>query len=223
MLQEVTVAQLQDVTLRMNAQFHNLSLDSRAVVQVLNHSQVALHDTLGNLKTALRKTQRQSHKTDTRLQALGAALNWSKGQQAQEQEAQREALSSLALNVRDQQAMLAQLLHLVQSQGAKLAALGLLLQGTGPGTAVPPSSPPLSIPEPPQGKETLSAPPEPGVHPQDFTDHLGATQAPISLRSQSPRPPENHEKSKCPISPASHMRTPASVSPNLVFGMNTHS
>lgn len=220
MLQEVTVAQLQEVTLRMNAQFHNLSLDSRAVAQVLNHSQVALHGTLGNLKTALRKTQRQSHKTDTRLQALGAALNWSKGQQAQEQEAQREALSSLALNVRDQQAMLAQLLHLVQSQGARLAALGLLLQGTGPGTAVPPSSPPLSIPEPPQGKETLSAPPEPGVHPQDFTVHLGATQAP---RSQSPQSPENHEKSKCPISPASHMRTPTSVSPKLVFGVSTGS
>ncbi|XP_054991433.1 pentraxin-4 [Sorex araneus] len=183
-LQEVSVAQFQDIALSIDTQFRSLSLHSQAAVQALNHSWATLHGDLGQLRTSLRKTQRRGHRVDARLQALGATLDRGSSQQMQEQEARREALNGLARDMRAQQDTLAHLLHLVQSQGARLAALELPLQ---PNTT-----------KPPQGRQTPSAPPG---HPlRDFTARLDDTQAPRGHSSQGARAPEIHLEN-CNVGP----------------------
>ncbi|XP_055991082.1 pentraxin-4 [Sorex fumeus] len=213
-LQEASVAQLQDIALSMDVQFRSLSLHSQAAVQALNHSWAALHGDLGQLRASLRKMQRRGRRVDARLQALGAALTRGNSQQMQEREARREALSSLARDLRAQQDALAHLLRLVQSQGARLAALELPLQRAGPGMAALlwPAHP--NSPEPPQGRQTPVVPPEPGHLLRDFTARLEDTQAPRGPGSQGTRAPESHQEN-CNMGPV--LTFPTASTENAVF------
>lgn len=210
-LQKVTLTHLHAIASNYNlsynidARFQSLALENQAMALVVNQSQAALQGDLGHLKTWMRKTHRRSQKVDSRLLALGAALSQRSQQHAQErkeQEAQRQALSSLALDMQALQDTLARLMHVIQSQGARLATLEGWLQVAGPGTTAPAWSP--IQPEPPspsspklQGaRHTLRVLSEPKDPPQDFAGCLQATGEHPGPRSQQAWPPERPEESK---------------------------
>lgn len=209
--QEATLTHLQAIASNYNlsynidARFQNLTQESKALALEVNQSQAAVQSDLGQLKTWLRKTQRRSRKVDSRLLALGYALRERSQQHIQErkeQGAQRQALSGLALDVRALQDTLAHLMHVVQSQGARLAALEGWLQEAYPGTTAPvwaPAQPRLPSPRSLklQGvKQALSASPEPRDPPQDFAGRLQGTQEPPGTGSQWAWPPETQAESK---------------------------
>ncbi|KAB1252086.1 Pentraxin-4 [Camelus dromedarius] len=123
--QEAALTHLQGIASNYNlsfdfeARFQSLAHRSQAVALALNQSQATMQEDLGHLKTWMRKTQRRSWKVDSRLLALDTALSERSRQCARErkeQEAQRDALSSLALDVWALQDALAHLMPLVQSQ-----------------------------------------------------------------------------------------------------------
>nr|XP_008530684.1 PREDICTED: pentraxin-4 [Equus przewalskii] len=207
--QEVTLTHLQRIASNYNlsynidARFQSLAQESQAVALAVNQSQATVQGDLGHLKTWMRKTQRRSRKVDSRLLALGAALSEGSKQRSRErkeQEAQRAALSSLALDVQALRDMLARLTPLVQSQGARLAALEGQLQVTDLGTTAPgptparlpaqPGSPSPSSPKPQWGRQALRASPEPRDPPQDFSGHLPGMREPPGPGSRRAWPPE---------------------------------
>lgn len=133
---------------------------------------------------------------ESRLLALGAALRERDKQHSQAgkaQQAYRFALSGLALDLRALQDTLARLTHLVQGQGARLAALEGWLQVASPGTVAPgltparPLTPPgLPSPSSPtlqRGKQALRAPPETGDALQDPARARGRPPGPGGQRA----------------------------------------
>ncbi|XP_032316944.1 LOW QUALITY PROTEIN: pentraxin-4 [Camelus ferus] len=204
--QEAALTHLQGIASNYNlsfdfeARFQSLAHRSQAVALALNQSQATMQEDLGHLKTWMRKTQRRSWKVDSRLLALDTALSERSRQCARErkeQEAQRDALSSLALDVWALQDALAHLMPLVQSQGARLATLEGQLQVASPGTAAPgvtPAQPRSSSPSSPQlqrGRQALGAPPEPREPPLDFIRPLQGTHKLPGPGSQRARTPES--------------------------------
>ncbi|XP_024409230.2 pentraxin-4 [Desmodus rotundus] len=227
--QEATLTHLQAIASNYNlsynidARFQNLAQESQALALEVNQSHAAVQSDLGHLKTWMRKTQRRSRKVDSRLLALGYALRERSQQHTQErkeQEAQREALSGLALDVRALQDTLTHLTHLAQSQGTRLAALEGWLQVACPGTTAPvwaPAQPRLPSPGSLklQGvRQALSASPEPRDPPQDFAGHLQGTQEPPGEGSQWPWPPETQAEI-CNVGPA--LIFPNTSTENVVF------
>ncbi|CAD7683375.1 unnamed protein product [Nyctereutes procyonoides] len=208
--QEVTLTHLQglasnyNLSYNIDTRFQSLAQDTQAVALAVNQSQAALQSDLSHLKTWMQKTRRRSRKVDSRLLALGAALSERDRQHTQEgkeREAQRDALSSLALDLRALQDALARLTHLVQGQGARLAALEGRLQVAGPATVAPglaPAQPPTlpghpspSSPRLQRGRQVLRGSPVTGDPPQDFTGHPQGTRAPPGPSSQWAWPPES--------------------------------
>ncbi|XP_066236097.1 pentraxin-4 [Saccopteryx leptura] len=203
--QEVTLTHLQAIASNYNlsynidARFQNLAQESQALALAVNQSQATVQADLGHLKTWVRKTQRRSRKRDSRLLALGHALKERSQQHAQErkeQEAQREALSGLALDVRALQDTLAHLTHTVQSQGTRLAALEGWLPAACPGTTAPawPSAQPeLRSPSSLKlqgSRQALRALPEPRDPPQGFAGQLQVTHEPPGPGNQWTGPPK---------------------------------
>lgn len=199
----------------IDAWFQSLARETQAVALAMNHSQATVQGDLSHLKTWMQKTRRRSRKVESRVLALGAALSERDKQCSQEGKGQQEhraALSSLALDLRALQDTLARLTHLVQGQGARLAALEGRLQGPSPGTVAPgltparPLTPPgLPSPSSPmlqRGRQELRAPPETGDAPQDPAGRLQGTRAPPGPGGQwAWPPPEKAEESKyhgCP-------------------------
>lgn len=223
---EVTLTHLQaiasnyNLSFNIDARFQSLAQESQAVALVVNQSQAAVQGDLGHLKTWMKKTQRRSRKVDSRLLALSTALSERSQQHTQErkeQEAQREALSSLVLDVRALQDTLAHLMHVVQSQGARLASLKGWLQVAGLGTEDPvwppaqPGPPSPSSPKLHGARQVLRALPEPRDPPQDFAGRLQGSQEPPDLGSQRAQPPETPGESKyC----GTVLRPSASISPS---------
>ncbi|KAF5913769.1 hypothetical protein HPG69_002631 [Diceros bicornis minor] len=227
--QEVTLTHLQSIASNYNlsynidARFWSLAQESRAIALAVNQSQAAVQGDLGHLKTWMQKTWRRSRKVDSRLRALSAALSQRSKQCTRErkkQEAQRAALSGLALDVRALQDMLARLTPLVQSQGARLAALKGQLQVAGPGTTAPgltpaqPGPPSPSSPKPQGDRQALRTLPEPGGRPQDFAGHLPGTREPPDPGSQRAWPPERLGEI-CNMSPV--LIFPNASTENVVF------
>ncbi|KAM5198326.1 pentraxin-4 [Hipposideros larvatus] len=227
--QEVMLTHLQaiasnyNVSYNIDARFRSLAQGSQAMALAVNQSQAAMQSDLGHLKTWMRKMHRRSRKVDSRLLALGATLSERSQQRARErkeQEAQREALSSLALDMRALQDTLARLMHAVQSQGAKLDTLEERLQVAGPGTTAP-AWPPAQ-PEPPspsapklQGtRQVLRALLEPRDSPQDFADNLQGTREHPGSGSQRSWPPERPGEI-CNVGPA--LVFPNASTKNVVF------
>ncbi|XP_054445165.1 pentraxin-4 [Pteronotus mesoamericanus] len=223
--QEVTLTHLQAIASNYNlsynidARFQNLTQESQALALAINQSQATVQSDLGYLKTWMRKTQRRSRKVDSRLLALGYTLRERSQQhtrERKEQEAQREALSGLALDMRALQDTLAHLTQVVQSQGIRLAAL----QVACPGTTAPvraPAQPGLPSPSSLklQGvRQAGSASPEPRDQPQDFAGHLQGTQEPPGPGSQWTRPPETQAEI-CNVGPA--LIFPNTSTKNVVF------
>nr|XP_019568615.1 PREDICTED: pentraxin-4 isoform X1 [Rhinolophus sinicus] len=227
--QEVTLTHLQAIASNYNlsynidARFRSLAQESQAMALAVNQSQAAMQSDLGHLKTWMRKSHRRSRKVDSRLLALGATLSERSQQRAlqrKEQEAQREALSSLALDLRALQDTLARLMHVVQSQGARLDTLEGWLQVPSPGTTAPawpptqPEPPSPSSPKLQGSRQVLRALPEPRDSPQDFADHLQGTREPPGPGSQWTQPPERPGEI-CNIGPA--LIFPNASTENVVF------
>nr|XP_010990939.1 pentraxin-4 [Camelus dromedarius] len=227
--QEAALTHLQGIASNYNlsfdfeARFQSLAHRSQAVALALNQSQATMQEDLGHLKTWMRKTQRRSWKVDSRLLALDTALSERSRQCARErkeQEAQRDALSSLALDVWALQDALAHLMPLVQSQGARLATLEGQLQVASPGTAAPgvtPAQPRSSSPSSPQlqrGRQALGAPPEPREPPLDFIRPLQGTHKLPGPGSQRARTPESPGEI-CNVGPV--LVFPNASTKNVVF------
>lgn len=158
----------------------------------LSRSQAVVQGDLGHLKTWMRKMQRRSRKLDRRLLALDAALGEGSTRREREQEAQRGALASLALDVQALRDALARLMPLVQSQGARLAALEGQLQVVAPGvTAAQPRPSSPSSPQLQGGRQALGAPPAPGDACLDSTRRLQGTLEPPGPGSPQVWPPES--------------------------------
>ncbi|XP_049493194.1 pentraxin-4 [Panthera uncia] len=216
-LQEVTLTHLRGLASNYNlsydidTRFQSLALETQAVALAVNRSQAAVQGDLSRLKNWMQKSQRRSRKLDSRLLALDSVLSDRDRQLAQagkEREAQGDGLASLGLALRALQDTVAGLTHLVQSQGARLAALEGRLQVAGPGAVAPGLTPALAPPPPPplplpqlglpslgspklqRGGQALRAPPEPGDPPQDFAGRLQGTREPQGPGSQRTRPPE---------------------------------
>uniref|UniRef100_A0A452RDE0 Pentraxin 4 n=1 Tax=Ursus americanus TaxID=9643 RepID=A0A452RDE0_URSAM len=215
--QEVTSTHLRDLASSYNlsysidAWFQSLARETQAVALAMNHSQATVQGDLSHLKTWMQKTRRRSRKVESRVLALGAALSERDKQCSQEGKGQQEhraALSSLALDLRALQDTLARLTHLVQGQGARLAALEGRLQGPSPGTVAPgltparPLTPPgLPSPSSPmlqRGRQELRAPPETGDAPQDPAGRLQGTRAPPGPGGQWAWPPP---RETCDVGP----------------------
>ncbi|XP_016063494.1 PREDICTED: pentraxin-4 [Miniopterus natalensis] len=227
--QEVTLTHLQAIASNYNlsynidARFRSLAQESQALALAVNQSQVTVQGDLGHLKTWMRKTQRRSRKVDSRLLALGYALRARSQQHTQErkeQDAQREVLSGLALDVQALQDTLARLTHVVQSQGTRLDALKGWLQVACPGTTAPAWAP--AQPEPPspnslklQGaRQALRASPEPMDPPQDFAGHLQGMREPPGPGSPWAWPPQRLGE-MCNVGPA--LVFPNTSTENVVF------
>lgn len=209
--QEVTLTHLQAIASNYNlsynidARFQSLAQESQSLALVVNQSQATVQGDLDHIKTWMRKIQRRSRKVDSRLLALGYTLRERSQQHSRERkerEAQREALSGLALDVRALQDTLARLTHVVQSQGARLAALNGWLQVACPGTtasAWAPAQPGLPSPSSLKlqgGRQVFRASPEPMDPLQDFPGHLQGTREPPGPDSQWAWPPERLGQSK---------------------------
>lgn len=199
------IASNYNLSFNIDARFRSLAQESQAVALVVNQSQAAVQGDLGHLKTWVKKTQRRSRKVDSRLLALSTALSERSQQhtrERKEQEAQREALSSLALDVQALQDTLTHLMHVVQSQGARLAGLKEWLQVAGLGTAGVAWPPAQSRPPSPsypklQGtRQVLRALPKPRDPPQDFASRFQGSQEPPDSGSQRAQPPETPGESK---------------------------
>ncbi|XP_070267705.1 pentraxin-4 [Myotis yumanensis] len=223
--QEVTLTHLQAIASNYNlsynidARFQSLAQESQALALAVNQSQATVQGDLGHLKTWIRKTQRRSRKVDSRLLALGVALRERTQQLTQErkeQAAQREALSSLALDMRALQDTLAHLTQVVQSQGARLDALKEWLPAACPGTTAParPALPSQSSPKLQEGRQVLRTSPEPLDPPRDFAGHLQGTQEPPGPDSQWARRPERLGE-VCNMGPA--LVFPNTSTENVVF------
>ncbi|XP_006100927.1 pentraxin-4 [Myotis lucifugus] len=223
--QEVTLTHLQAIASNYNlsynidARFQSLAQESQALALAVNQSQATVQGDLGHLKTWIRKTQRRSRKVDSRLLALGVALRERSQQLTQErkeQAAQREALSSLALDMRALQDTLARLTHVVQSQGARLDALKEWLPAACPGTTAParPALPSQSSPKLQEGRQVLRTSPEPLDLPRDFAGHLQGTREPPGPGSQWARRPERLGE-VCNVGPA--LVFPNTSTENVVF------
>lgn len=189
------IASNYNLSYNIDARFQSLAQESQALALAVNQSQATVQGDLGHLKTWIRKTQRRSRKVDSRLLALGVALRERSQQLTQErkeQAAQREALSSLALDMRALQDTLAHLTHVVQSQGARLDALKEWLPVACPGTTAParPALPSQSSPKLQEGRQVLRTLPEPLDLPRDFAGHLQGTREPPGPGSQWARSPE---------------------------------
>lgn len=223
---EVTITYLQaiasnyNLSFNIDARFQSLAQESQAMALVVNQSQAAMQGDLSHLKTWMKKTQRRSRKVDSRLLALSAALSERSQQhirERKEQEAQREALSSLTLDVRALQDTLAHLMHVVQSQGARLAGLKGWLQVAGLGTAdtawppAQPGPPSRSSPKLQGVRQVLRALPEPRDPPQDFAGRLQGSREPPDPGSQRTQPPETPGESK---SCGTVLHPSASISPS---------
>lgn len=193
----------------IDAQFQSLARETQAVALAVNQSQAAMQGDLSHLKTWMQKTQRRSWKVESRLLALGAALSErgkQRTQEGKEPQVQRGALSGLAPDLRALQDTLARLTHLVQGQGARLAALEGRLQVACPGTvapgltpARPPTPPGLPSPSSPtlqRGRQVLRPSPETGDPPQDSASGLQGTRALPGPGSQRAWPPERPGESK---------------------------
>uniref|UniRef100_A0A8D1KIC7 Pentraxin (PTX) domain-containing protein n=1 Tax=Sus scrofa TaxID=9823 RepID=A0A8D1KIC7_PIG len=183
--QEATLAHLRLVasnhspSLDIEARFQSLAQENQAMALALSRSQAVVQGDLGHLKTWMRKMQRRSRKLDRRLLALDAALGEGSTRREREQEAQRGALASLALDVQALRDALARLMPLVQSQGARLAALEGQLQVVAPGvTAAQPRPSSPSSPQLQGGRQALGAPPAPGDACLDSTRRLQGTLEP---------------------------------------------
>ncbi|XP_026340823.2 pentraxin-4 [Ursus arctos] len=217
--QEVTSTHLRDLASSYNlsysidAWFQSLARETQAVALAMNHSQATVQGDLSHLKTWMQKTRRRSRKVESRVLALGAALSERDKQCSQEGKGQQEhraALSGLALDLRALQDTLARLTHLVQGQGARLAAFEGRLQGPSPGTVAPgltparPLTPPgLPSPSSPmlqRGRQELRAPPETGDAPQDPAGRLQGTRAPPGPGGQWAWPPEKAGET-CDVGP----------------------
>ena len=160
----------------------------------------------------MRRTQRRGRKADHRLLALSATVSEGSTRRAREQETQRAAVSGLARDVRALRDALLRLTPLVQSQGARLAALEgpLRVAGTSPTTpnvTLAPSRPSnLSAPQLQGGGQASRAPPEPRNPPLDFAHRLQGAQEPRGLGNQQAWPPESPGEGK------HHAHSPPSVS-----------
>lgn len=211
--QEVTLTHLQGIASHYNlsfdveARFQSLARESRAMALALNQSQAAMQGELGHLQTWVRRTQRRGQKVDRRLLALSAAVSEGSARCAREQETQRAAISGLARDVRALQDTLLHLMPLVQSQGARLAALEGQLRVASPSPAAPkvtlaPSRPSnRSAPQLQGGRQASRAPSEPRDPPLDFADRLQGAQEPVGLGKQQAWPPESPGEGKhhaCP-------------------------
>lgn len=203
--QEATLAHLRLVasnhspSLDIEARFQSLAQENQAMALALSRSQAVVQGDLGHLKTWMRKMQRRSRKLDRRLLALDAALGEGSTRREREQEAQRGALASLALDVQALRDALARLMPLVQSQGARLAALEGQLQVVAPGvTAAQPRPSSPSSPQLQGGRQALGAPPAPGDACLDSTRRLQGTLEPPGPGSPQVWPPESPgERSSC--------------------------
>ncbi|KAF3818824.1 hypothetical protein GH733_012241 [Mirounga leonina] len=225
-LQEVTLTHLRvlarnhNLSYGIDARFQSLVRETQAMALAVNQSQAAMQGDLSHLKTWMQKTQRRSQKVESRLLALGAALS-EKGkqrtQEGKEPQVQRGALSGLAPDLRALQDTLARLTHLVQGQGARLAALKGRLQVACPGTMAPgltPARPPTppglpssSSPTLQRGRQALRPSPETGDPPQDSASGLQGTRALPGPGSQWAWPPRDQERIStmaCPYS-SSHL------------------
>ncbi|EHB14236.1 hypothetical protein GW7_05760 [Heterocephalus glaber] len=206
--QEVTLTHLQgiannyNVSYNVDARFQRLTEESQAVALAVNRSEAATRVDLTRLKIWMRKTKRQARKVDARLQDLDLALSRQQVWKREEQKAQQDATSCLALDVSTLQNALAQLAHQVHSQSARLAALEGQLQMANPGIAAQrvilapnqPVQPGVSSPKLHQEKQALRPPPEHRNLPQDFATIFQGTQKPPSLSihwasSAAPRDP----------------------------------
>lgn len=205
--QEVTLIHLQAVARNYNlsysidARFQSLAQESQALALAVNQSQATVQGDLGHLKTWIRKTQRRSQKVDSRLLALGAALRERTQQltrERKEQAAQREALSSLALDMRALQDTLGSLTGVVQSQGVRLDALKEWCPVACPGTTDPaqPGLPSQSSLELQGDRQVLRTSPEPLGPPRDFAGRLQGTREPPGPGSQRAWRPESLGESK---------------------------
>lgn len=206
--QEVTLTHLQGIASHYNlsvdieARFRSLARESQAVALVLNQSQAAVQEELGHLRTWVRRTQRRGRKADHRLLALSATVSEGSARRAREQETQRAAVSGLARDVRALRDALLRLTPLVQSQGARLAALEgqLRVEGTGPTipnvTLAPSRQSNLSAPQLQGGGQASRAPPEPRNPPLDFAHRLQGAQEPWGLGNQQAWPPESPGEGK---------------------------
>lgn len=217
------IASNYNLSYNIDARFQSLAQESQALALAVNQSQATVQGDLGHLKTWIRKTQRRSRKVDSRLLALGVALRERTQQLTQErkeQAAQREALSSLALDTRALQDMLAHLTHVVQSQGARLDALKELLPVACPGTTAPaqPGLPSRSSLKLQEGRQVLRTSPEPLAPPRDFAGHLQGTREPPGPGSQWARRPERLGESKYP-GPAFPYPPPLSLSLTKGLGL----
>lgn len=195
------IASNYNLSYNIDARFQSLAQESQALALAVNQSQATVQGDLGHLKTWIRKTQRRSRKVDSRLLALGVALRERSQQltrERKEQAAQREALSSLALDMRALQDTLARLTGVVQSQGARLDALKEWLPVACPGTAAParpglPSQSSLKL----QGdRQVLRTSPEPLGPPRDFAGRLRGTREPPGPGSPWAWRPERLGESK---------------------------
>lgn len=216
--QEATLAHLRLVasnhspSLDIEARFQSLAQENQAMALALSRSQAVVQGDLGHLKTWMRKMQRRSRKLDRRLLALDAALGEGSTRREREQEAQRGALASLALDVQALRDALARLMPLVQSQGARLAALEGQLQVVAPGvTAAQPRPSSPSSPQLQGGRQALGAPPAPGDACLDSTRRLQGTLEPPGPGSPQVWPPESPGESK--HSPPSPPASPSPLAP----------
>ncbi|XP_036136817.1 pentraxin-4 [Molossus molossus] len=227
--QEVTLTHLQAIASNYNlsynidARFQSLAQESQSLVLAVNQSQTTVQGDLDHIKTWMRKTQRRSRKVDSRLLALGYALRERSQQHSRERkerEAQREALSGLALDVRALQDTLARLTQAVQSQSTRLAALNGWLQVACPGTtasAWAPAQPGMPSPSSLKlqgGRQVFRASPESMDPPQDFPGHLQGTREPPGSDGQWAWPPERLGEI-CNVGPA--LVFPNTSTKNVVF------
>ncbi|XP_042636714.1 pentraxin-4 [Orycteropus afer afer] len=230
--QEVTLTRLQaiasnyNVSYNIDTRFQSLAQETQAVALALNQSRATVQGDLGHLKTWVRKTQRRSHKVDAKLLALDLALSEGGRQHAQEQRAQRDAVSSLAVDVRALQDGLAGLTQLVHRQGAKLAVLEGQWPPVRPGAAAlgptPAPAPPLRLSPSPlqlQGdKQVLQALLGGGNPPQGITGRLWATWGPASTATRGPpqqAPPQQRPGEICHVGPV--FVFPNASTENVVF------
>ncbi|XP_034878352.1 pentraxin-4 [Mirounga leonina] len=242
-LQEVTLTHLRvlarnhNLSYGIDARFQSLVRETQAMALAVNQSQAAMQGDLSHLKTWMQKTQRRSQKVESRLLALGAALS-EKGkqrtQEGKEPQVQRGALSGLAPDLRALQDTLARLTHLVQGQGARLAALKGRLQVACPGTMAPgltPARPPTppglpssSSPTLQRGRQALRPSPETGDPPQDSASGLQGTRALPGPGSQWAWPPRDQERITCDVGPVlvfpnTSTRNAAFLSPGFPSGL----
>ena len=201
------IASHYNLSFDVEARVRSLASESQALALSLNQSQAAMQDELGHLQTWVQRTQRRGRKADRRLLALSAAMSEGSARCAREQETQRAAISSLARDVQTLQDTLLHLTPLVQSQGARLAALEGQLHVAGPSPTAPkvtlaPSRPSnWSAPQLQGGRQVSRAPSEPRDPLPDFAHRLQGAQEPLGLGNQQAWPPESPGEGKyhaCP-------------------------